>query len=77
MSENIYSFQGHDITMNMCIQIRATVNRIMEILSISFEEAMCLFYSSETYQILRNTENTLWAESPEYIADHCLEECIR
>ena len=73
MNECIYTFQGHDITMNICIQIRAIVNQIMQRLSISFEEAMLLFYSSETYQILKNTENALWAESPEYIADCCLE----
>lgn len=38
-------------------------------LNISFEDAMMLFYHSETYKTLQNTENTLWAESPEYIVD--------
>ena len=30
MSEVIYTFNGKDITMNMCIQIRAVVNILME-----------------------------------------------
>ena len=30
MSEVIYTFNRKDITMNMCIQIRAVVNILME-----------------------------------------------
>lgn len=30
---------------------------------------MLRFYHSETYTTLQETENTLWAESAEYIAD--------
>lgn len=43
-------------------------------MNISFEEGMMLFYHSETYKMLQNTENALWAESPEYIADRYFEE---
>ena len=50
MNEAIYTFQGKDITMNVCIQIRAVVNILQEKLSISFEEAMMLFYHSKTYK---------------------------
>ena len=32
------------------------------------------FYKSQTYKILQNTENALWAESAEYIMDRYLEE---
>lgn len=32
------------------------------------------FYKSETYKTLQNTENALWAESAEYIADRYMEE---
>lgn len=74
MSEAIYTFNGKDITMNVCIQIRAVVNVIMERLKITFEEACMLFYCSETYKILQSTENALWAESAEYIADRYFEE---
>lgn len=74
MSDVIYTFNGKDITINMCIQIRAVVNVLMERLSISFEEALMLFYHSETYKTLQNTENTLWAESAEFIADRYFEE---
>lgn len=74
MSDAIYMFQGKDITMNVCIQIRAVVDLLQDKLNISFEEAMMLFYHSDTYKILQETENALWAESAEYIADRYFEE---
>lgn len=43
-------------------------------MSISFEEAVMLFYHSEIYKILQETENTLWVESAEYIVDRYLDE---
>ena len=75
MRNVIYTFNGKDITMNMCIQIRAVANVLMERLHISFEEALMLFYHSETYKTLQNTENTFWAESAEFIVDRYFEEC--
>ena len=74
MNEVIYTFNGKDITMNVCIQIRAVVDILKEELKISFEEAVMLFYKSETYKILQQTENALWAESANYIADRFFEE---
>ena len=73
MSDVIYTFQGKDITMNVCIQIRAVVDILQENLKITFEEAMLRFYCSKTYRILQETENALWAESAEYIADRYLD----
>lgn len=35
---------------------------------------MLLFYHSETYKTLQETENAFWAESAEYIADRYFEE---
>ena len=74
MGSKIYEFNGKDITMNVCIQIRAVVDIIQEQLKVSFEDAMLLFYQSETYVTLQQTENGLWAESPEYIYDRFVEE---
>ena len=74
MPEKIYSFNGKDITMNVCIQIRAMVKLLQERFHIAFEEAVVLFYKSETYKTLQETENGLWAESAEYIADRYYEE---
>ena len=74
MSEPIYTFQGKDITMNVWIQIRAVVDILQEKLKISFEEAILRFYRSNTYKTLQETENALWAESAEYIADRYFEE---
>lgn len=75
MNDAIYTFCGKDITMNVCIQIRAVVvDLLQEKMNISFEEAVMLFYHSETYKILQETENALWAESAEYIVDRYLDE---
>ncbi len=74
MYEPIYTFNGKDITMNVCIQIKAVLDLLKEKYRIGFEEAALLFYKSETYKTLQNTENGLWAESAEYIMDRYLEE---
>lgn len=72
--EPIYTFNGKDITLNVCIQIRGVVNELQKRLNISFPDAMLLFYRSETYKMLQQTENAFWAESVEYIADRYFEE---
>ena len=46
MPEKIYSFNGKDITMNICIQIRDVVKLLQEHFHIAFEEAVLLFYKS-------------------------------
>ena len=46
MMEAIYTLNGKDITMNVCLQIRAVVNIIQEQLNLSFEDAMLEFYRS-------------------------------
>ena len=74
MPEMIYSFNGKDITMNVCIQIRDVLNLLQDHFQIDFEEAVLRFYKSETYKTLQQTENGLWAESAEYIADQYYEE---
>ena len=55
-------------------EIRAVVKLLQERFHIAFEEAVVLFYKSETYKTLQETENGLWAESAEYIADRYYEE---
>ncbi len=76
MSDVIYTFNGNDITMNVCIQIRAVIDILQERLNIDFIEAINYFYSSETYRTLQDTQNGLWAESAEYIADRYMEESV-
>lgn len=74
MNDVIYTFNGKDITMNICIQIRAVLDVLQEALGIDFIEAVECFYQSKTYATLQKTENGLWAESAEYIADRYFEE---
>lgn len=74
MPEMIYSFNGKDITMNVCIQIRDVLKLLQDHFQIDFEEAVLRFYKFETYKTLQQTENGLRAESAEYIADQYYEE---
>lgn len=71
----IYTFNGKDITMNVCIQIRDVLKLLQKHYDVDFEGAAMLFYNSKTYEVLQQVENGLWAESAEYIADRYYEEC--
>ena len=75
--DGIYFFNGKDITMNLCIQIRDVIDIIKEKSPLSFQDATLAFYQSQTYQALQNTENTLWAESAGYIADRFYDEQVQ
>ena len=74
MAEGKYFFNGRDITMNMCIQIRDVIDIIQKETGMNFPDATVAFYHSKTYKALQNAENTLWAESAGYIADRYFEE---
>lgn len=65
----IYRFNGQDITMLMCMLIRDIAHEISKQKKISFVDAVDVFYESDTYLTLQNTDNALWAESAAYIAD--------
>ena len=69
-----YTFNGKDISMNIFIQIRDVIKLLQKHYNIGFEEALLKFYRSNTYKTLQQTENCLWAESAEYIADRYYEE---
>lgn len=69
-----YTFNGKDISMNIFIQIRDVIKLLQKHYNIGFEEALMKFYRSNTYKTLQQTENCLWAESAEFIADRYYEE---
>ena len=69
-----YTFNGKDISMNIFIQIRDVIKLLQKHYNIGFEEALMKFYRSNTYKNFQQTENCLWAESAEYIADRYYEE---
>lgn len=74
MADGIYFFNGKDITMNVCMQIRDVIDIIQDTSGMNFPDAMVAFYHSKTYEALQNTANTLWAESAGYIADRYFEK---
>ncbi len=54
MPEKIYSFNGKDITMNVCIQIRDVIKLLQQHFHITFEEAVLRFYKSETLRHIKH-----------------------
>lgn len=64
--EPIYTFNGQDITMVICLLIRDVVNEIQKRSYLSFDDTVD---ASATYTTLQNTENALWTEPAGYIAN--------
>jgi len=67
--ETKYIYKGEDITIDMMFKIEHIVNIIAERENKDFDSAFTDFLASDTYKILQQTDNLLWAESSEFIAD--------
>ena len=67
--ETKYIYKGEDITIDMMFKIEHIVNIIAERENKDFDSAFTDFLASDTYKILQKTDNLLWAESSEFIAD--------
>lgn len=74
MPENLFTYNGKDVTMNVCLSVLAVAREIARRRNISFEDANLLFSKSNTCKLLHEPENALWAESAGYIADKFDEE---
>jgi hypothetical protein len=64
-----YIYKGQDITMDLMFKIEHIVNIIAERENKDFDTAFADFLASNTYKILQQTNNLLWAESSEFIVD--------
>jgi hypothetical protein len=64
-----YFYKGEDISFDFVEVVAAVVGLIAQKEQRSFDEAYADFLASETYRKLQNTENLLWSESAEFIAD--------
>jgi hypothetical protein len=69
-----YAYNGEDITLDIMFKIERIVNLLTEREKKDFDEVFADFLASATYKILQHTENALWAESSEYIADEYYRE---
>ena len=67
--ETKYSYKGQDITTDMMFKIEHIVNILAERENKNFDIALADFLASDTYRALQQTDNLLWAESSEFIAD--------
>ena len=66
---NKYTYKGQDITIDMIFKIEHIVNILAERENKDFDTVFADFLASETYRILQQTDNLLWAESSEFIVD--------
>jgi len=71
-----YLFKGEDITTDVLFKLEHIVNILAEKDHIPFDEAHKRFVSSQTYLILKRTDNLFWAESAEFIVDEYHREMI-
>jgi hypothetical protein len=71
-----YIFKDQDITTDVLFKIEQIVSILTEKEQIPFDDAYAMFVSSNTYSILRRTDNLFWAESAEFIADEFYREKI-
>jgi hypothetical protein len=67
--ETKYTYRDEDITLDMMFKIEQIATILAERECKDFDSALAGFLSSDTYRALQQTDNTLWAESSEYIAD--------
>lgn len=69
--EPIYTFNGQDITMVICLLIRDVVNEIQKRSYLSFDDAVDTFYASATYTTLQNTE-MLFGQNQQALSRICI-----
>jgi len=69
-----YIFKNEDITTDVLFKIEQIVSILAEKEHIHFDDAYETFISSDTYKILKRTNNLYWAESAEFIADEYYRE---
>lgn len=69
-----YIFKGEDITTDVLFKIEQICNLLVEKENILFDKAYESFISSNTYSILKRTNNLYWAESAEFIVDEYYRE---
>ena len=69
-----YVFKDQDITTDVLFKIEQIVSILAEKEKIHFDDAYETFMVSDTYKILKRTENLYWAESAEFIADEYYRE---
>ena len=67
--ETKYTYKGEDITIDMMFKIEHIVNILAERTNKNFDIVFAEFIASDTYKALQRTNNALWAESSEFIAD--------
>ena len=72
-----YTFKDQDITTDVLFKIEQIASIIAEKDHISFDDAYAAFIFSDTYNILKRTDNLYWAENAEFIADEYYREKIR
>lgn len=71
---NIYSFKGKDVTLLFIMKIADVCKIITDKTGETFKNVLPKYYSSNTYEAMKDTENGLWLESAGFIANQYLKE---
>jgi len=69
-----YIFKDQDITTDILFKLEQVSSILAKRKRISFDDAYDNFISSDTYAIMKRTDNLYWAESAEFLADEYYRE---
>ena len=72
-----YIYKDEDITTDVLFKIERISSILAERENISFDDAYEYFISSNTYSILKRTNNLYWAESAEFIVAEYYRENVQ
>lgn len=74
MNVELYSYKGKNVTIPFISKIAKTCRVLEQEIGIEFKNVLPLFYGSDTYRFMKNTDNGLWLEPAGYIANEYLNE---
>jgi hypothetical protein len=67
--ETKYTYKGEDITIDLMFKIEHIASLLTKREKKDFDTVFTEFLASDTYRKLQQTDNLLWTESSEFIAD--------
>lgn len=74
---NIYNFNGKDVTLIFIMKIVEVCKVLANKTGETFKNILPKYYSSNTYKVMKDTQNGLWLEPAGYIANQYLNEIYK
>lgn len=69
-----YIYKGENITLDIIIKIEQVARLISKYTNKSFDDCLCDFYNSKSYEALEKTSSLMWSENAEFIVEEYFRE---